>query len=77
MSWGLLLNSFGLATLVSLLALGMGWGVAVFLVTGGCWKRLVFLVGTMGAFSLPPFLVVNTWLGMLGMCVLAEKIIVV
>ena len=66
MSWGLLLNSFGLATLVSLLALGMGWGAAVFLVTEGGWKRLVFLGGTMGAFSLPPFLVVNTWLGMLG-----------
>ena len=66
MSWELLLNSFGLATMVSFFAVLIGWSVAVFLAsTAGRW-RIVLLGGSIAAFSLPPFLMVNTWLGLLG-----------
>ena len=66
MSWELLLKSFGLATLVSLLAIAIGWVVALFLTAAtGRW-RIVVLVGAVAAFALPPFLVVNTWLGLFG-----------
>ncbi len=66
MSWGLLLNSFGLALLVTIFASCIGWIVAVFLATAAGRWRIVVLVGAVAAFSLPPFLVVNTWLGLLG-----------
>ena len=66
MSWELLLNSFGRATMVSFFAVLIGWSVAVFLAsTAGRW-RIVLLGGSIAAFSLPPFLMVNTWLGLLG-----------
>ena len=66
MSWGLLLNSFGLALLVTIFASCIGWIVAVFLATAAGRWRIVVLAGAVAAFSLPPFLVVNTWLGLLG-----------
>ena len=66
MSWGLLLNSFGLATLVSFFAMAIGWFVAVFLAAASGRWRVVVLCGSLAAFSLPPFLVVNTWLSLLG-----------
>ena len=66
MSWGLLLNSFGLATLVSFFAMAIGWFVAVFLAAASGRWRVDVLCGSLAAFSLPPFLVVNTWLSLLG-----------
>ena len=66
MSWGLLIDSCLLAFLVTFLAVVIGWCVSLFLVGASGWKRVIFLVGVVSSFSLPPFLVVNTWLGLFG-----------
>jgi iron(III) transport system permease protein len=66
MSWGLLIDSCLLAFLVTFLAVVIGWCVSLFLVGASGWKRVIFLVGVVSSFSLPPFLVVNTWLSLFG-----------
>ena len=66
MSWWLLIDSFVLAILVAFLAVGIGWGTSLFLVGARGWKRNIFLIGVVASFSLPPFLVINTWLALFG-----------
>ena len=66
MSWGLLIDSFALALLVAIFSVVVGWCVALFLVGLSGWKRVVFLLGVVISFSMPPFLIVNTWLGLYG-----------
>ena len=66
MSWELLIDSCVLAFLVAFLAVGFGWCASLFLVGASGWKRVIFLVCVVSSFSLPPFLVVNTWLGLFG-----------
>ena len=66
MSWGLLIDSFALALLVAIFSVVVGWCVALFLVGLSGWKRVVFLLGVVISFSMPPFLIVNTWLGLFG-----------
>ena len=66
MSWGLLLNSLALAAPVALAAVVVGWLVALFIASSRGWVRWVALVGAIVSLALPPFLVVNAWLGLLG-----------
>ena len=66
MSWELLIDSCVLAFLVAFLAVGFGWCASLFLVGSSGWKRVIFLACLVSSFSLPPFLVVNTWLGLFG-----------
>tara|TARA_B100000902_G_scaffold173416_1_gene167349 strand:+ start:2971 stop:4371 length:1401 start_codon:yes stop_codon:yes gene_type:complete len=66
MSWGLLIDSCLLAFLVTFLAVVVGWCISLFLVGASGWKRVIFLVGVVATFSLPPFFVVNSWLGLFG-----------
>jgi len=66
MSWGLLLNSLTLAVPVALGAVTAGWLVALFIATSRGGVRWVALAGAVVSLALPPFLVVNAWLGLLG-----------
>jgi len=66
MSWGLLLNSLALAVPVALAAVVVGWFVALFIASSRGRVRWAALAGAIVSLALPPFLVVNTWLGMLG-----------
>jgi len=66
MGWGLLLNSLALAAPVALAAVAVGWLVALFIAASRGLLRWAALVGAVVAFALPPFLVVNAWLGLLG-----------
>ena len=66
MSWGLLLNSLALAVPVALAAVTAGWLVALFIASSHGRVRWVVLAGAVVSLALPPFLVVNTWLGLLG-----------
>ena len=66
MSWGLLLNSLALAVPVALAAVVVGWLVALFIASSRGWVRWVALCGAVVSLALPPFLVVNAWLGLLG-----------
>ena len=66
MGWGLLLNSLALAAPVALAAVAVGWLVALFIAASRGLLRWAALVGAVVALALPPFLVVNAWLGLLG-----------
>jgi len=66
MSWGLLLNSLALAVPVALAAVVVGWFVALFIASSRGRVRWAALAGAIVSLALPPFLVVNTWLGLLG-----------
>ena len=66
MSWGLLLNSLALAVPVALAAVTVGWLAALFIASSRAWVRMGALSGAIVALALPPFLVVNAWLGLLG-----------
>jgi len=66
MSWGLLLNSLVLAVPVALAAVVVGWFVALFIASSRGRVRWAALAGAIVSLALPPFLVVNTWLGLLG-----------
>ncbi len=66
MSWGLLLNSLALAVPVALGAVAAGWLVALFIASSCGRVRWVVLTGAVVSLALPPFLVVNAWLGLLG-----------
>ena len=66
MSWGLLLNSLALAVPVALAAVVVGWFVALFIASSRGRVRWAALAGPIVSLALPPFLVVNTWLGLLG-----------
>ena len=66
MSWGLLLNSLALAVPVALAAVVVGWFVALFIASSRGRVRWAALAGAIVSLALPSFLVVNTWLGLLG-----------
>ncbi len=66
MSWGLLLNSLALAVPVALGAVALGWLVALFIASSCGRVRWLVLVAAVVSLALPPFLVVSTWLGLLG-----------
>ena len=66
MSWGLLLNSLALAVPVALAAVVVGWLVALFIASSRGRVRWAALAGAIVSLALPPFLVVNAWLGLLG-----------
>jgi ABC-type Fe3+ transport system permease subunit len=67
MNWALLQNSLLLAGLTTLLSVGFGFLAALWL-TGraSCWRNRVLAVAIM-AVVLPPFLVTNCWLDLLGL----------
>ena len=66
MGWVLLLNSLALAVPVALAAVVLGWLVALFIASSRGWVRYVVLLGAVVALAMPPFQVVNAWLGLLG-----------
>ena len=66
MGWGLLFNSLALAVPVALAAVVVGWFVALFIASSRSWVRYVVLAAAVVALALPPFLVVNAWLGLFG-----------
>ncbi len=67
MNWTLLLNSLLVAALTTLLAVILGFVAALFM--GGLERRwrLLFLGVAVTAFSLPPFLVTNCWMRLIGL----------
>jgi iron(III) transport system permease protein len=66
MNWSLLHNSFLVSALTTLLAGGLGLLVALGLAgIGNQWRRWMF-TGAIIALVLPPFLVTNCWLDLLG-----------
>ena len=66
MNWPLLQNSLLLAGMTTALALGFGLIVALWLATLGARWRNVFLALAIVALALPPFLVTNCWISLLG-----------
>jgi len=66
MSWGLLFNSLVLALPVALATVTVGWLAALFIASSRGGAQLLALVGVIVSLALPPFLVVNAWLGLLG-----------
>lgn len=66
MNWKLLANSLGLSVLASVLAVGAGFVVALTLASSGPKWRRAILVGAIVTLALPPFLVTNCWLELLG-----------
>ena len=66
MNWTLLQNSLLVSGATTALSLVLGWIVAIFL-TGlsPLWRRLL-LAGTLATLALPPFLVTNSWIHLLG-----------
>ena len=66
MSWGLLFNSLALALPVALATATVGWLAALFIASSRGGAQLLALVGVIVSLALPPFLVVNAWLGLLG-----------
>src|SRR6185436_18491435 len=65
-NWALLVNSVVLGVLASLIAGVAGCVAGLSLVASGPrWRRLI-TVGAIVALALPPFLVTNTWLDLLG-----------
>ena len=66
MNWTLLQNSLLVAGVTSALALVLGFVAALWLASLEARGRSVFLVAAVVALALPPFLVVNCWLHLLG-----------
>ena len=66
MNWPLLQNSLLLAGMTTALALGFGLIVALWLATLQARWRNVFLALAIVALALPPFLVTNCWISLLG-----------
>jgi ABC-type Fe3+ transport system permease subunit/DNA-binding beta-propeller fold protein YncE len=66
MSWTLLENSLLVATLTTVLASLAGFGSALCLAGMAPRPRRWLLLGTVAALALPPFLVTNCWLDLLG-----------
>ena len=66
MNWVLLRNSLMVAGATTLAAVGIGGVAAVWLSgLGRAWRRL-FLTAAVLGLALPPFLVTNCWLDLLG-----------
>jgi iron(III) transport system permease protein len=66
MNWPLLQNSLLLAGTTTALALGFGLAVALWLATLEARWRNLFLALAIVALALPPFLVTNCWISLLG-----------
>lgn len=66
MSWSLLQNSLVLGATATALAAALGWGVALFVAGLTPGWRAIWLAAVVVAFALPPFLVTNCWLSLLG-----------
>jgi iron(III) transport system permease protein len=66
MSWGLLFNSLALSVPVALAAMAVGWLAALFIASSRRGVRWLALSGAIVSLALPPFLIVNAWLGLLG-----------
>ncbi|SVC19944.1 uncharacterized protein METZ01_LOCUS272798, partial [marine metagenome] len=66
MSWGLLFNSVALSVPVALAAMAVGWLAALFIASSRRGVRWLALSGAIVSLALPPFLIVNAWLGLLG-----------
>lgn len=66
MNWPLLLNSLLVSGLTTLLAGALGFAVALALASVSTRWRSLLLVGCVVALALPPFLVTNCWLELLG-----------
>ncbi len=66
MNWPLLQNSLLLAGTTTVLAMGFGLIAALWLATLGARWRNVFLALAVVALALPPFLVTNCWISLLG-----------
>ncbi len=66
MNWPLLQNSLLLAGTTTALAMGFGLIAALWLATLGARSRNMFLALSIVALALPPFLVTNCWISLLG-----------
>src|SRR6266496_3098678 len=66
MNWPLLQNSLLVAGMTTTLAVGFGLVAALWLVTLEARWRNLFLALAVVALALPPFLVTNCWLDLLG-----------
>ena len=66
MNWPLLQNSLLLAGMTTVLALGFGLVAALWLATLEKRWRMVFIALAIVALALPPFLVTNCWISLLG-----------
>src|SRR5882672_6221641 len=66
MNWLLIKNSFFVAGFITVLAVSVGFVVALWLTALGARSRNLFLVFSLMALALPPFLVTNCWLHFLG-----------
>ncbi len=66
MNWPLLQNSLLLAGMTTALAIGFGLVAALWLATLGARWRNLFLSLAIVALALPPFLVTNCWISLLG-----------
>ncbi len=66
MNWPLLQNSLLLAGTTTVLAVGFGLVAALWLVTLETRRRNLFLAMAVVALALPPFLVTNCWISLLG-----------
>ena len=66
MNWPLLQNSLLLAGTTTALAVGFGLVAALWLATLETRWRNVFLALAVVALALPPFLVTNCWISLLG-----------
>lgn len=65
-NWTLLLNSLLVAGAVSLLALVLGFMMALWLMTAGRALRGGLFAATVATIALPPFLTVNSWIDLFG-----------
>ena len=66
MNWTLLLNSLLVAGAVALLAVGLGFAVALWLACLRGAARGGLLAACIATAALPPFLVVNSWIDLFG-----------
>jgi len=66
MNWTLLLNSLWVSLLTTAVAVGLGLAAALFVAGLNPGLRWCALIVAAIAFALPPFLVTNTWLSLLG-----------
>src|SRR5690349_992685 len=66
MNWPLLQNSLLVAGTTTALAVGFGFVAALWLATLGARWRNIFLALAIVALALPPFLITNCWIGLLG-----------
>ncbi len=66
MNWTLLLNSLLVAGVVALLAVGLGFAVALWLAGTRPAARAILLGACIATAALPPFLAVNSWIDLFG-----------